>query len=442
MPRSRRSSKLETRSARASLPIGKRIWVTLGRGVALAYRRTSDKFGTWQGRAYDDGDYKYEQLGRADDFEDADGKDILTFIEAQQAAFAFARAAQGKPDPKVAAVAVQTDGKPHTVASAAEDYLAWYLKHRKGFKAAESAVRAHIIPLLGEIDLEALTSTKIRDWHEKLAESAARVRSGKFAGSPRFKKPAATEDGKRARKASANRVLSMLKALLNRAFQSGFVKDDRQWRMVKPFAKVEEARIRFLTDSESVRLVNACGSDLKPLVHAALLTGCRYGELVQLRAGDVHTAQRRVYIAQSKSGRPRHIPLNPEGVQAFERYTAGKTGDSLVFTKADGGQWGKNHHVRGILEACKAAKIRPAVRFHELRHTYASHLAQAGVDLLTISKLLGHADTRITSRHYAHLTDRTLIDAVQNLPAFSKDVEPTSVVQLPAKKAKKRSRRG
>jgi len=54
--------------------------------------------------------------------------------------------------------------------------------------------------------------------------------------------------------------------------------------------------------------------------------------------------------------------------------------------------------------------------FHELRHTYASHLAQAGVGLLTISKLLGHA--RITSKHCAHLTDRGLALAVEKLPSF------------------------
>ena len=70
-------------------------------------------------------------------------------------------------------------------------------------------------------------------------------------------------------------------------------------------------------------------------------------------------------------------------------------------------------------EACRKAKVPPAVAFHELRHTYASHLAQAGVDLLTISKLLGHADTRTTTRHYAHLADKTLAAAVTKLPSFA-----------------------
>ena len=65
--------------------------------------------------------------------------------------------------------------------------------------------------------------------------------------------------------------------------------------------------------------------------------------------------------------------------------------------------------------ACEQAKIDPPIGFHKLRHTYASLLAQAGADLLTISKLLGHADTRITSQHYAHLCDKTLVNAVKTL---------------------------
>ncbi len=207
----------------------------------------------------------------------------------------------------------------------------------------------------------------------------------------------------------------------NRAFHDGLVADDSAWRKVKPFPKVDEARIRFLSDAEAVRLVNACPGDLRALVRAALLTGARYGELVAMRAQDVNLRTAQVYIAQSKSGRPRHIPLNPEGMALFREALTGKTGDALVFTKADRTAWGKNHHVRPLIEACKVAKIKPAIAFHELRHTYASHLAQAGVDLLTISKLLGHADTRITSKHYAHLADKTLAAAVTKLPSFGPD---------------------
>jgi integrase len=140
-----------------------------------------------------------------------------------------------------------------------------------------------------------------------------------------------------------------------------------------------------------------------------------------MRAKDMNLRSQQVYVAQSKSGRPRHIPLNPEGIELFRAVLTGRTGDDVLFTRADGTAWGKNHYVRSLLTACRDAKIRPAVSFHELRHTYASHLAQAGVDLLTISKLLGHADTRITGKHYAHLADKTLAAAVTKLPSFGSE---------------------
>ena len=244
------------------------------------------------------------------------------------------------------------------------------------------------------------------------------MRTGRFAKDQRFKQAPRTADEKRARRATANRILNILKALLNRAFQDALVADDSTWRRVKPFARVDEARIRFLTDTEGVRLVNACSPDFRELVQGALLTGARCGELVAMRVQDVDVKTGKVYIAQSKSGRPRHIPLNAEGVALFRDLLAGKSGDELVFTKKDGSPWGKNHHVKPLLRACRAARILPPIAFHELRHTYASHLAQAGVDLLTISKLLGHADTRITSKHYAHLADKTLAAAVTKLPSF------------------------
>jgi integrase len=173
-----------------------------------------------------------------------------------------------------------------------------------------------------------------------------------------------------------------------------------------------------------IRLLNACPADLRTLVRGALVTGARYGELVGLKAKDVDLRAERIYFAPGKSGRARHVPLNPEGVALFRDSMIGKTGDALVFSHADGVPWGKNHHVRPLRDACKTAKIKPAIAFHELRHTYASHLAQAGVDLLTISKLLGHSDTRITSKHYAHLADKTLAAAVTKLPSFNLNQQP------------------
>ncbi|HEY6352956.1 MAG TPA: tyrosine-type recombinase/integrase, partial [Burkholderiaceae bacterium] len=77
-----------------------------------------------------------------------------------------------------------------------------------------------------------------------------------------------------------------------------------------------------------------------------------------------------------------------------------------------------------------AGEDRAPLRFHELRHSYASALAQAGADLLTISKLLGHADRRVTARHYAHLCDRTPANAVNNLLPIFGDTEASNAAAI------------
>ena len=128
------------------------------------------------------------------------------------------------------------------------------------------------------------------------------------------------------------------------------------------------------------------------------------------------------------------MPLNAEGRALFEALTAGKTGTACVFARSSGAAWGTNLHVRALADACAKSKIEPAITFHELRHTYASLLAQAGADLLTISKLLGHADTRITARHYAHLCDKTLANTVNALlPAFGNEAA-TNVAAIKPKR--------
>lgn len=409
MARSQRSGKLETRTARLKLPQGKIEFLTIGKGLALGYRRTEGEYGIWQARTWVGSRYHYRSIGRADDFQDADGGGVLDFYQAQGVARTiYEEALRGGAPTK----------KDVTVQQATDRYLAWFREHRKGVKMAESAVRAHIIPTLGERRLADLTTADLRTWVDRLATKAARLRSSKLSKKLNLRPVAESKDEKRARRSSANRILSVLKAILNRAFQDGLVSDDSAWRKVKPFPKVDEARIRYLSDAEASRLVNTCPLDLRQLVRAALLTGTRWGELTALKVADVNLKTAQIYIAESKSGKPRHIPINPEGVAHFKGLVTGKTGDALVLTRADGKQWGHNHHVRTLDAACTAAKIRPMVSFHELRHTYASHLANAGVDLLTISKLLGHSDTRITAKHYAHLADKTLALAVTKLPSF------------------------
>ena len=392
MARSARDKKLDTRSARLKLQAGKRYWLAIGKGLALGYRRTKEGYGTWSARLMLPS-YKYalRALGTADDQQEANDVDVLTFYQAQD------KARQVLDDVKIAGGVLI---KPTTVKEAADRYLKWHQENRKGVSVVQSALRIHILPALGERKLSDLKTTDLRDWFAKVASSPARLRTAKLAKKVNHRPAPKTAIDKKARQSTANRILTVLKALLNKAYHDGDISGNTVWSKIKPFENVDSARIRYLSDSEAQRLVNACPSDLRALVRAALLTGARRGELASLTVADVNLKTAKIYIAESKSGKSRYIPLNKEGLDHFRKVITGKTGDQLVLTRADGRGWGQNHHVRALKTACEAAKVKPAVSFHELRHTYASHLANAGVDLLTISKLLGHADTRITAKHY------------------------------------------
>jgi len=96
--------------------------------------------------------------------------------------------------------------------------------------------------------------------------------------------------------------------------------------------------------------------------------------------------------------------------------TAGRpstTRRDVATASVDGRAWSKPHQARPLIAANKRAGIEPSVNFHALRLTYASHLAVAGVSMLVIAKNLGHADTRTTEKHYAHLSSSQVAMAIR-----------------------------
>jgi integrase len=207
---------------------------------------------------------------------------------------------------------------------------------------------------------------------------------------------------------------------------------------VRPFKGVESARIRYLSKDEITRLVNACDPAFRDLVNAAVLTGCRYGELTALRASDFNPDSGTVHVAESKSGKGRHVVLTAEGERLFASLAAGRKADDLLLARPDGAAWGKSHQRRPMLEACRRARIKPAVGFHTLRHSYASHLVMAGVPLPVAARNLGHADTRMTEKHYAHLAPSYVSETIRRLaPAFG-TVKKTNV--RPIRVARSRAR--
>jgi len=403
-----RDAKLETRTARSRLAISpKPYFRRLEIGFHLGYRRLSDA-GTWIARRFaENGRYREARLGIADDTQDADGVSTLDYAHAQTAAREWWRAELRREQGHDHRVG------PYTVADAISDYLEDF--ERRGGKSSYETRRTaetHVLPPLGALQVAKLTARRIEDWHRDLAEKPARLRSKR--GRKQNHRPMdKSADGIRKRRATANRILTVLKAALNHAWKSGHVASDGAWRRVRPFKAVETARVRYLSGGECVRLVNACEISFRNLVRGALLTGCRYSELTNMRAADFNPDAGVVTVRESKAGRPRHVVLTAEGQRLFATLTAGKLADALLFTRKDGAAWAKSHQLRPMVEACSRAKIKPAASFHVLRHTHGSTLAMRGVPMGVIAEQLGHADTRMTEKHYAHLAPSYVADTIR-----------------------------
>lgn len=428
MARTIRNQKLDTRSARLKVPERREpYWQPISKGCAIGYRRGS-KGGGWIARMRgDDGKQHYEALGAADDARDADGLTCFSFAQAQERARAWfaskARELAGHGEPHVG---------PYTVATAVSEYLS--MRERKGSKGVKKdryAADSRIIPTLGVVEVSKLTTRRIHDWLQSVASAPKLVRTGKFADKQATADfDAADDEEVRARRSTANRLLTVLKAALNHAFHEGKVAADDPWRKVKPFREADSAVIRYLNADECRRIVNACPADFRAIVQGALATGCRYGELSRVVASDFDAEAGTVSVRLSKAGKVRHVALADEGRALFQSLTAGRGARDLIFRRSDGGAWGPSHQQRPLSAASKIAKVEPAATFHILRHTYGSSLAMKGVPMGVIAAQLGHADTRMTERHYAHLSPSYVADTIRAaLPALGA-FEPSNVVSL------------
>jgi integrase len=426
-----RDGKFDTATARLKLPARREpYWRAIEPKFSLGYRRSAGKGGTWVARRYDPKAttrLTYKALGAADDYAPADGTEVLTFAQAQSRAREWlaelARAKAGGVDLS----------KPYSVNDALDDYLSHYrTEGGRAETATRRALDTLIRPVVGNIPLASLTHADVKRFRDGLAESGRRFRVKKGAA-PRYEKLTGKDgEQRRKRRATANRVFSFLRAALNLALTNRRIATNAAWSGVKPFKNVDVPRVRYLVDAEAVRLVNACQPDMRLLVTAALLTGCRYGELVRMRAADFDTDTGTLHIPVTKSGKPRHIALTDEGREFLAQVTSGKASGSLVFVRSNGNAWKPTDQARPLRAACKAAKISPAVSFHILRHTYASRLARAGVPMAVIAAQLGHSDLRMTSRHYAHLSPGYVADTVRaafGTMGLTKKVSP-NVVEL------------
>ncbi len=291
-----------------------------------------------------------------------------------------------------------------TVADIIRNYMTHYAREGKGVSVTTTIINAHILPTLGDINIRDLTTKLISDWHYALSKTPARLRTGKNAELRNMRDMSDDSEVARRRKSTANRILIVLKAALNHAWREGTIDSDLAWRRVKPFRGVTAPVIRYLEEAECRQLVKACEPDLRLVVQAALFTGCRYGEICRLVAADYRPDTGMLYISITKSGKPRHVVLTNEGRQFFDKVTRDNSSKEPLFKRQSGEPWVKSAQSRRMRVACKKAGIEPAISYHILRHTYGSLLAMQGTPMAVVAKQLGHANTQMTEKHYAHIS--------------------------------------
>lgn len=209
--------------------------------------------------------------------------------------------------------------------------------------------------------------------------------------------------------ATVNKGLACLKALFNKAIDWGLFDGLNPASKVK-FLKVDNKRTRYLEKDEIARLIESCGLHLRPIVVIAINTGMRKSEIFGLRWEDINFNEQMIQLLKTKNNKIRNIPMNTVVLGTLKALK--ETSKSpYVFPS----------HKRGPITYAKtafASALKRAgienFRFHDLRHTFASQLVMAGVDLNTVRELLGHSDLTMTLR-YAHLSCDHKRQAVQVL---------------------------
>ena len=284
--------KFATRTARNKLQRGRQPhWQDLVTGkVHIGYQcRKGEPAGRWLLRRYvGNKRYRIEALGTADDDTAADGCTCCRSIRRKRRASEKVATGQGKPL------------GPLTVRGAWARYVAAKRDEGKDIDNMEGRGKVHILPELGDLIVSELTTDQLRRWLATMAAAPAQKPSK--GSKPKYRDAPASEDEIRARRASANRVLTMLRAALNHAFGEGLVTNRNAWdgKRLKPFENVEVARVRYLQIDEATRLINACNKEFRPMVHAALETGCRYSELTRLVVNDFNPDAGTVAVGKSE----------------------------------------------------------------------------------------------------------------------------------------------
>lgn len=260
--------------------------------------------------------------------------------------------------------------------------------HLKSYSTMEACMRNHLVPHFGKMRLTEITPRGVSHF----------LASKRAAGS------------------SPATVLRM-QMVLGRSFALGARWEvpgcDKNPARGAARPHVQNSRQRFLSPEEGQRLREAASmsqnTQLLPIVQLLLLTGARVRELLDARWDNVNVAGRSWLIPTSKSGKARHVPLSSAALKVISILPRHTDCPWLISNPDTRLPWVSIKH--SFKTATKVANL-PGLRIHDLRHSAASYMINAGVDLFAVGKVLGHANYQSTQR-YAHLANDTLLAAVE-----------------------------
>ena len=268
-----------------------------------------------------------------------------------------------------------------------DHYLPFVQTYKRSWQTDEIVLRVHVMPDLGPVFLDEITT-------ERIIDIVATMRGDDYAPG------------------TIARVIVILRYVFNLA---------RKWNVLKsqenPAASIpvppDVERNRFLSQEETSRLVASIEADENIIAAKAirllLLTGARRNEITHAKWEHVDCERGTLLVPMAKSGKPRMISLSASALAVLASVER-MVGNPYVFPSPMTGRpsasiffpWNRIRKRAGL----------PDVRLHDLRHSFASCLVNAGKDLYVVQKLLGHSHARSTQR-YAHLTPNTLTDAAE-----------------------------
>ena len=371
---------INSKGGRSSLkPRREPYWSRLSTGLYVGFRKLVAGEGTWIARSrMEDGKQKYQSIGTFDAYD-----------KAAKSAQEWAR----KMD-----AGIEDFGG--TVEAACKAYVEYIGQHKSAAAKKDPEGRFQRLVYgsrFGQIKLDKLKSTQVREWLQKQTPEAA--------------KPEAL----RKSKDSANRNLNTLKAALNRALNDRLVSTDAGWRTVNRFPGAGKSRDRLLRMSERRAIVAHCTADLAALIKGLLLTLSRPGEIASAKVGDFDPARGTLNL-DGKTG-ARTITLSTEAIKFFKSQSKGKLPSAPLLSTEYGQQWNKDMWKKPFKAAVIAAKLPEDTVIYHLRHAAISEAISGGMDPFTVAKLAGTSTTMI-DKHYGHLRHditRSGLDALKVL---------------------------